>query len=163
MATLLSQIRSYIRAAVQDYDSNCYIYSDQALNQQIDLTILELSFDPNNPQNESISDAYAQDVDGNFVNTLTIQQKLVLGISTSIRLLSGTPNEFAWRSPAMSVSRKGGVNQLLDRLQDMLSSAYGGKFALETDTDFNAIIQAFDRYISDYDRAMSSWPGQPPQ
>ena len=163
MGTTLTQIRGYIRAAVQDYDANCYLYSDAALNQQIDLTILELSFDPNNSSSESIAASYEQDGDGNFVNNLTIQQKLVLGISTAIRLLSGVPNEFSWRSPAMSVTRKGGVMQLLDRLQDMLSSALGGKFALETDTDFNAIIQGFDRYIKDYDRATSAWPGQPTQ
>ena len=163
MGTQLSLIRDYIRAAVQDYDSDCYIYSDQALNQQINLSILDLSFDPNNPLSEDTAVAYSQDGNGDFVNNLTIQQKLMLGLSTAVRLLSGTPDEFSYKSPAISVTRKGAVNTLLDRLQDMLSSASGGKFALETDTDFNAIIQGFDRYINDYDRATSAWTGQPPQ
>lgn len=158
MGTAISEVLVYIRAAVQDYDADCYLYTDQALQQQVSLTVLQLSFDPISGTEVT---TYAQDGDGNFIGDLTSQQKLIVGIKTAIRLLSNVPREFSYKSPVFSVTRKHGNSNttLLDALDEMLTAAEGGRFALETDTDFNAIVQGFDRFINDYNRACTAWSG----
>lgn len=148
MGTAFAGIRSYIRAAVRDYDPSCYMYSDAALNGQIRLTILG-------------EDSYEESADETFNVDLTKQQKLILSLKTAIRILNGTPRSFAYKSPVMSVSRSGWVNELIANLETALADAEGGIFAIATDTDFDALIQGFDRYVNGVDRAYSAWPGLP--
>ena len=158
--TLLSTIIGYVRAAVQDYDSDCYLYSDAALKQQISFTALGKSFDVSG----AVVTTYDQDVNGDFLKDLTPQEKIVLGIETAIRLLVSVPSEFSYRSPVFAVTRKRGATgdqSLVNALEDMLAVAQGGKFAIATDTDFNMIIQGFNRFFNDYNRADTAWTGSP--
>lgn len=157
--TSISTILFYIRAALQDFDSENRLYSDEALEQNVSLTVLGLSFDPETGVENT---DYAQDGDGNFIADLTSKQKVIVSLKTAIRILSGNPAEFSYKSPVISVSRKFSKTQigLIDSLQEMLDAAEGGRFSIETDTDFNAVIQGFDRFLNDYYRAERAWSGR---
>ncbi len=129
-----------------DTDKDCYIYSDDALNQQINLTNLQLGFEP-----DETNQSYQSD--------LTSKQKLRISIETALRILAGTPDTFEYKSPVLGVKRSRFKNDLVMQLNQMLFDSEGGRFAVSVDTDFNALVQAFDRYCASLDTAESAWSG----
>jgi hypothetical protein len=123
------------------------------LNSQIRLTILKFS------SSDDYSGEYDEGSSEYFSNDLTQKQKLSVSLNSAIRILRGNPDQFEWKSPVMTVKRKGGVHELAEKLQEMLSDAEGGRFAINIDTDIDAIIQSFERYTHAIDRSLSAWNG----
>lgn len=127
------------------------MYSDDALDSQIDLTALLLN-----------DDAYASN-GKEFSNTLTAKQKAIVSLECAVRILCGLSDDFSWKSPVMFVSRKNMKRDLLDKLTELLDLARNGDsvFAISVDTDFDAIVQNVDRYIASLDNALTAWNGNP--
>lgn len=147
MATSFETIRNFIRVALMDYDSTAYIYSDDILDGQIRLTILD----------EALS--LTESPSGQFTTDLTNTEKLVIALRSALRMLHATPNNFSYTGPVMSVRRVGGVDGLILQLEDMLELAEGGKFAIQVDTDFDALVQNFNRFINAFATADRAWTG----
>lgn len=148
MATSFETIRDYIRAALLDTNSEQFIYTDEALNSQIRFSILVFN-----------DDAYQEGALEEFSDDLTQLEKAVFSLRTAIRILSGLPDDFAYKSPVLTVSRKRQKADLLSHLQTLLDDALGGQFAIAIDTDFAAIVQGFDRFWNSYDHAEGAWSG----
>lgn len=134
-----------------DSDKECPIYSDDALDSQIDLTALLLN-----------DDAYAS-TGKEFTATLTSQQQAIVSLECAIRILSGMPDDFSWKSPVLTVLRRNMKRDLLDKLTELLDFVRNGNsmFAIAVDTDFDAIVQSIDRHIHSLDNALTAWNGNP--
>lgn len=147
MSTSFESIRSYIRSAVMDVDADCYIYSNDILNNQIRFTTLKLD-----------DEAY-NEVSSETMGDLTNKQKAILVLETAIHLISSSPDTFEHKTPVLHVKRKGGATALISSLQSKLDEISGGAFFIESDTDFDALIQGANRYLADLSRADSAYNG----
>lgn len=149
--TTFEEIRGFIRSAVLDSDCDNYRFSDNVLDQHIRFDIVTLN-----------NDAYAESllVSGEFNGILTSAQKGILSLRIAIRLLLGHSSEFSYKTPVLSITRKQSQQpRLVAFLQNLLDGLQGGKFAIAVDTDFDALIQGFDRYLSSVNIADAAWAG----
>lgn len=148
MATTFESIRGLIRAAVLDLDCESYQYSNQVLNQQIRLTTTLLNY------------SYTESPEESFVEDLTAVAKATIALNIAIRLLLGNSSEFSYKTAVLSVTRKNNQqSRLVAFLQGLLDGISGGKFAIAVDTDFDALLQGFDRYINSINIADVAWNG----
>lgn len=152
MATTLAEIRSLIRAAVLDTDSENLMYGNDALNGQIAFQMVALRVEqPNGPY--VLADA------SNFTSVLTPLQSLRLALPIALRLVSGTPNEFSHRSPVLTVSRKGGQRELAESIEALIDEVEGNRCPITVDNEFNAIAQYCNRFINDFNTGLSAYDG----
>lgn len=141
--TTFSEIRGYIRAIVGDYDSECFQYSDSVLNSHIRLTIL-IENDP----------LIAEGSSEEFDRELTNEQKAKVSLKSSLNLISPMPDTFSYRNPITSVTRKGGIRQLTARINTLLSELNGGALAIAYESDFEAMINSFEKFTRDLQAAL---------
>ena len=148
--TTFEEVIGYIRAALQDTDCDNYQYSNGVLNQQIRFEIITLN-------NSSI---YAEGTAGSFDDNLTSAEKAKIALRIAIRLLLGNSSEFSYKTPVHSITRKNSQqSRLAAFLQGLLDDVSGGKFAIAVDTDFNALVKGFDRYLNSLNTADTAWVG----
>lgn len=157
MGTPFRIIRKFIRAALLDNDKDAFLYSDEALDDQIRFS--NLTLDENGSHSEVMGTEDEDHGTGSFTHTLTNQQVLILTIKTAIRILTGVPDNFVYQSPVLSVSRRGGTHSLLLSLRALLDEVEGGGFAIAIDTDFNALTQGFQRYYNGVSQSTTAWSG----
>lgn len=148
MATSFSEVRQYIRAALMDTDSSMPLFSDDALTSQIRLTILSLLSNGKTEYQENGSSM-------NFIRDLSPKQKVIVSITSAIRVLSSLPESFSYASPIMKVSRNNPKAFLLLELEGMLSSVEGGTFVIKSDSDIDAIVNGTIRYSEAIDSAIA--------
>lgn len=132
MPTPYTEIREYVKSyligtVLSDFFASPN--SDESLNANIRLTNLQYS--------------YPMDVDG-FVDDLTNQQKLIVSIKTALRYAASLPDEFSYKSPVTSATRKGMRDNFVMWLEDELNKAENGdgSFACDVMTGTQAIYQA---------------------
>jgi hypothetical protein len=155
MGTTYKTIRKFIRAALLDNDKDRFLYTEEVLDAQIELSNLYLDVNGSHAVGTN-SDG---DPTGFYINDLTNQQVLILTIKTAIRMLSGVPDNFTYQSPVISVSRRGGVQTLINSLQLLLADVEGEGFAIAIDTDLNALTQGFQRFYNGLAQSASAWSG----
>lgn len=163
MATNFSEVRDYIRAAVLDLDTNIQIYSDNALDSQLRFEMLLRNASPYGTDDPCF---YVQETPpvgstDTFLTDLTAQQKAILALRCAVRIISGKPDDFSYKTPALSVARKGQSRALQFDLEAALASVLGGRFAIASDTDFGALIQSYNRFVNALNGGIFAWPGTP--
>jgi len=145
MATAFSTLHDFIKRLVGDGESECSLYGVDLLNSQIRLSILLLN-DANISENETSPT--------NFVLDLTNPNKLRVVLRSAINILDPLPDLFTHKSPILTITRRRG-RAYVDGLIGKLEGVTGGMFAVSTDTEFQAILQSFDRWLVDFDAGLS--------
>jgi hypothetical protein len=158
--TSFEEVRDFIRAAVLDMDETNLIYTDNALDSQIRW---ELNLRQSSPYgNNDKCNLLAEGDRSYFTSILTPIQKSILSLRCAIRLISSKPEDFSYKTPVMSIARKGQTRELLEDLRRSLADVEGGRFAVASDTDFSALIQSYNRFVNDLDTGLQAWPGTTP-
>lgn len=138
MATPYTDLHPYIRAVLGDTDSSMYRYSDSVLNQQIDLAVLVLA-DPTITKAVGSSPlSFAQDLGAN-------QQGMVI-FKAARNIVAPQPDEFSYRTPVLSVVRKGQSRQLLLHIDTIIGELEGGSIYLRSDGELTALTNAVERF-----------------
>jgi len=139
MSVAFGKLRDYIRAAIQDTDTVIKVYKDQAIDSQISFSLLEFG--------------YTQNPAHVVENDLSLQQQLIFVLKTAIRILAGRPDDFAYRSPVLSVSRRKSVSTLITKLEESLQQAEGGGLVFSSETDITALLNSVYRYVNELSTA----------
>lgn len=150
MGTQYSVIRGYARTLLGDFDSAHYRYTDQILNQQINVVILLI--------NDPATFGYvAVDSDYEFVNDLTLASQARLALRVAINLLMALPTKFSYKTPIISVSRdNGGTSALIASYTDMLAEVEGTSLVFASDNELTAFFQGPTRLLRDINDAISA-------
>lgn len=144
MTTQFSDLYPLIRVLLGDNDDQNRMYSDQVLASQIRLRILT-------------DDDLSVQEDGSstiFTESLTAQQKALIILRAAKAIIAPVPNEFSYRSPVHSVSRRGGSIQLLSYLDEQIDTVEGGNIRM--DTEITAILNGAIRFYNDYAVAITA-------
>jgi hypothetical protein len=152
MATTFANIRSLIRAAVLDTDSENPAYTNEALNSQINLQMLSLQVEqPSGPFFLASAETFTSD--------LSALDSLRLALRAALLIVGGTAQEFSHRSPVLTVSRKGGARELGSRIEELLDDIEGNRCPIAVDNEFNVMAQYCYRYINGINDALVSYDG----
>ena len=145
MATEFKTIRDFVRPVLGDTDAQRLLYSDNTLNQHIRLLILK----EDDPEIQ-------EGAEGEFATALTAKQKALTVYRTARSVLSGQPDEFSYKGPVMSASRKGGVLQLLAYIDRQISDIEGGETMVLYDTELDALLNGAYRFMQDLSDAQAN-------
>jgi len=151
MATTFAEIRTLVRALVEDYNAEKPNYANTALDSQISFQALQIGLQY--PAGTMANDG------ATFVGVLTDTQKLQLSLTIAVRLIAGRPDKFRHKSVVLEVERSGGKAELLMKLEDMLATVNGDDFVLETDSDLNTLLQEPYRLFYGLDKAITAYDG----
>lgn len=144
MTTLFSELYGGIRALLGDNDSSNYQYTDEVLNQHIELVLY------------TIDDVEKVAGYPRFTTTITTKQKGVIVFTAVKGIVSNQPNEFSYKTPILQVRRKGKTAQLLSYIDKQLSEIQGGGIVFKGEGELDALFKGVDRYIEAYDKALTS-------
>lgn len=146
MATEVKEVRDFVRTVLGDSDSQRLLYSDATIDGHIKLLLIK----------ENDHEIQVSPVPGEFTNDLTPTQKALTIYRTALSILSGQPDQFFYKSPVMSVSRKGGVLQLIAFINKQIADLQGGTIALAYDTELDAMINGSWRFLQDLQAAQAN-------
>lgn len=143
MPTTFETIRGYVRSLLGDNDPNIFQFSDDVLNSHIRLVILRID-------NSGIQE------DGNTENfTATLSNKnialMIYYVAESV--IVNVPDTFSYKTPVLSVVRRGGTRQLLSHFEEQLSVIEGGTFSVSEDQFIDAFIRGTERFINEFSAA----------
>lgn len=133
---------NYIRSLIYDNDPIRKIRTDAMLKAYISLVIPVLSFD--------ISFDSVNEI---FSSALSESNKLEIACRVSIIILSGMPEDFSYRNPVMSARRKFNVISMITRLEELLGSITGGKFASADSNEIYKILNSAELLTDAVDEA----------
>ena len=117
-------------------DSVIRIYEDGTLDAQLRLTILE--------------QGYTESPAHTISEALSLTDQYVVILKTAIRILAGQPDDFSYRSPVLSVSRRKQTSALIAKLEESLQLIEGGGFAFVCETDITALLDSINRYVNEF-------------
>lgn len=141
--TSFSDLYPYVRAILGDSDSQKQLYSDQAIDSHIKLQIAL----KNSP------DIQQDGTDLHFTTDLSLSQQAVMALRIAKAILAPQADTFAYRTPAISVSRKGGVFQLMRYIDEQLIVLEGGATILRYETEIHAIVNHAHRFLESWTHA----------
>ena len=136
-------IRDFVRAILGDTDADCYQYSDDVLNQNIRLTLLCY------PDATVIEDGSL----AVFTTVLSTKNKGLLSYMVAKGVIAPIDDHFSYKTPVISVVRKGGIKQLHSHIENKIGKINGGAFALSSDTDLEALINGTERFLDEFSTA----------
>lgn len=142
MATTFSEVRRFVRKIVGDHDDRKHQFADETIDDHLRLVIMEL--------NESL---IVEGADQKFTQDLSNQDKVRVIFRTARSLVSPVPNEFSYKTPILSVRRKGAISQLLQRIDSAIDTAEGGGFAAISDTFWDTFFDGPDMLIDEISEA----------
>lgn len=147
MSTTFAEIRSYVRTVVGDFNAMVPMYENDAIDSQIRLVILVLN----------VTDIQ-EGLTGEFTDDLTSSEKAKVIFRTALGLIAPRESEFSYKSPVLSVTRKGGTARLYQYLMDLLLGidSGGNRFAISSETDLVAMINGANRFLNEYSDAVKS-------
>jgi hypothetical protein len=138
MATKYADLHPYIRAVLGDTDASMYRYADSVLNQHIDLVILVLA-DLTIVKAVGITPPeFTQDLGANQQGTVVFK--------AARNIIAPQPDEFSYRTPVLSVVRKGQSRQLLLHIDTIIAELEGGSIYLRSDGELTALTNAVERF-----------------
>lgn len=142
--TTFQTIRDYVRVLVGDIEANVTVYSDAVINSHLRLVLI------------SEDDAGVQESGNNetFVAVLTNAQTALLVYRTARSLIANIADTFSYKTPVISIVRRGGIRQLLAHLDSQISSISGGNFAFSQDTFMEALIDGTTRFMEELTDAL---------
>lgn len=145
MATTFDSVHIYTRTILGDKDSQNYRYATTTLDTWLRLEIIRRQ------------DAGVQE-DGSsrqFTTDLSSVDQAILAYRVARGIISGTPDFFQYRTPVMTVSRKGASKQMLSYIDRQLSDleGVGGFLALQEDNEIAASWNWYDRWWRDWNDA----------
>lgn len=147
MPTTFEQIRAYVRTIIGDTNPIVPMYTNEILDGQIRFVILTIN-----------SDDIQEGVSGEFTDDLTASEKAKVSLRVALGLVAPRESEFSYKSPVLSVTRKGGTNRLYQYLMDLLLGidTGGNRFAISSETDLEAMLNGANRFLNEYTDAVSS-------
>lgn len=146
--TSFSDLYGFIRALLNDNDSTAYTYSDEVLNSHIRL-LINAKDDPNIQEDGSTA---------NFTKDLTAKQKALTTFRVALQIISGTPDEFSYKTPVISVKRKNGILYQRMWLEKSIAEAEGGGIGFSYDSDIDHYVNSATDYFDSLNAALSSRP-----
>lgn len=146
MGTAYSDLYGYIRAVLGDTNSQRQIYSSSTLDQHITL----VSF--------MHSDRLPVTTEGNFDNALTSAEKAEVILEVCRSIVSPQNNEFFYKAPTHSVSRKGGPAQQIAWIDMSLRKLRAARL-VGYHSEVDAILQGPDVFCDVLDRALEGVSG----
>lgn len=149
MATTFEEIRDYVRPLVGDNDASAFRYSDSVLNQHIRLIIIRTD------DADIVEDTEANEGEEAFTLTLDNKDKALLAYRVAQSLIVHLPKEFSYRTPVLSVTRKGITQELLSHLEDQIIKLENGgsSIAISSDHFIEALINGTQRFIDEFSAA----------
>jgi hypothetical protein len=147
MPTSFSEIRGYIRTVVGDINPVVPMYSNDILDAQIRFVILTIN-----------STDIQEGLEGYFTDDLTPAEKAKVTIRVALGLIAPRESEFSYKTPVLSVTRKGGTSRLYQYLMDLLLNidTGGNRFSISSETDLEAMLNGANRFLNEYTDAVSS-------
>lgn len=147
MATSFDDVHSQIRVILGDVDSQNYRYAVTTLDEWLRLIVTA-------EQNAGIQENGTSRV---FTEDLSKVDQAILAYSVARGIISGTPDFFQYRTPVMTVARKGASQQMLSFIDRQLANlqGVGGFLALYEDNEIAAAWNWFDRFWNDFEDADS--------
>lgn len=143
MVTTFNELRTLIRPLVGDNDPNVQQYSNDVLNSHIRLVILRAD----DPDIQEIGTSEQ------FTKTLSNKNKALMVYLVAQSLISNVPGHFSYKTPVLSVVRRGGIPQLLAHLEEQIAAIEGGSFAASDDQFIDAFIRGTERFIDEFSNA----------
>ncbi len=145
MATAFSDLYPLVRTILADNDPQRIMYSDGVIDSQIRLRILT-------DNDLNVQESGSTKI---FTTDLTPTQKALIILQVAKAIIVPLSNEFSYRNPVHSVSRKGGVLQLLSNLDEQISELENSNGKLiRFDTEISAILNGALRFYGDYSNAL---------
>ena len=143
MPTTFETIRTYVRAVLGDTDTNVIKFSDDNLNTHIRLVILRRD-DP---------DIQEDGTSAVFTKTLTNKNIALMAYLVAESVIMNIPDTFSYKTPVLSVVRRGGIRQLLSHFEEQISEIEGGTFAFSEDQFIDAFIRGTERFVDEFSNA----------
>lgn len=140
MATTFESLRAFVRHALLDSDPAVLKYSNSLIDGHIRLQIMELDEDALTESSEG---------SGEFTETLSNKNKVRMILKTVLSIITPQDDHFSYKTPILSVVRKGGVSQLRSEIERRLTKVEGGMIAISSDTDLQAMINGVERYCNE--------------
>lgn len=130
-----------MRAVLGDTDAQNLIYSDAALDSHIGLRVL------------AIDDPLIQISGTSFTEELTNAQKARVIFEVCRSVIAHMADEFSYKNPVYSVTRKKIVSNLLRYLDDQLYELQSGSVLIRSENEFAAFLQGPDRFWDAWETA----------
>lgn len=144
MATSFSDLHSGVRHILGDTDPIVKVYSNDVIDEHIRLVIL-FENDATLLENGSTKE---------FTTTLSGTQKAIVILKSAQSIVAPTPDEFSYKSPVLSVRRKGAMSRLWSYLDGQIRELEGGSFPVESEGELAAYLNGLSRFSDEQDDAL---------
>lgn len=134
MSTSFSDLHPAIRALVVDDNASAYMYSVSTINEHIRLII-------QSEENISVEESDPVVDPPVFSSVVSTTNQILIKLKAARSIISGVPNDFAYKSPVMMVRRKGLTNQILANIQRILASVEG-RIHISSESEIDAYFTA---------------------
>jgi hypothetical protein len=147
MATSFDDVHGFVRPILGDVNSQNYRYAQSTLDAWLRLAII--TEDKAGIQENGTSRTFTEDVSN--------KDQAILAYSVARGIISGTPDFFQYRTPVMTVARKGASQQMISHIDRQLGDlrGVGGFLALQEDNEIKASLNWYDRFWRDWEEADS--------
>jgi len=106
-------------------------------------------------------EAIAEEVDSDpeaFTKELTAVQQALVIYSVARSVVSPKDNFFHYKTPVLTITRKGGALNLIAHLDNQITRLCGGAFPIGMETDLEAYIARENRYYDELCSAIAESP-----